>query len=169
MVNLIAAVANGGTLYRPWVVRKVESLDGSFISKYGPKKIRSIKFKERTLEYVRNALRDVVVSGHGTGGKAKSDLIQIAGKTGTAQVAEMRGAYVKSEQLPYSIRDHAWFVAYAATKTPEIAVAILVDHGGNGGAVAAPLAKLVIEKYFSLKRLPSDQRWASTNGEPGAD
>ena len=169
MANLMAAVANGGMLYRPWFVRRVESLDGTLIREYGPEKIRSVALKESTLEHVRNALRDVVNSGSGTGGRAKSNLVEIAGKTGTAQVAEMRGGFVKSEQLSYSIRDHAWVVAYAPFDKPEIAVAIVVEHGGRGGAVAAPLAKRVIDKYFSLKSPEADMRLANRQGETPAD
>jgi penicillin-binding protein 2 len=165
MANLMAAVANGGILYRPWFVRKVESLDGTIIREYSAENIRTIKLKEGTLEYIRKALSDVVNSGYGTGGRAKSDLVQIAGKTGTAQVAEMRGAYVKSEQLPYSIRDHAWFVAYAPAEKPEIAVAVLVEHGGHGGSAAAPVAKIVIEKYLSLKVKPPRQLEVNREGE----
>lgn len=151
MANMVAAVANGGTLYRPWFVRQVESLDGKVIREYGPEKIRDVPVKKSTLEIVRNALRDVVNSGWGTGGQAQSKLVQIAGKTGTAQVAEMRGKYLKSEQLAYAVRDHAWFVSYAPAEEPEIAVVVLVEHGGHGGSAAAPLAKKVIEKYLSLK------------------
>ncbi|MGH7772509.1 MAG: penicillin-binding protein 2 [Candidatus Binatia bacterium] len=164
MANLMAAVANGGTLYRPWFVRKVESLDGTLIREYGPEIIRSMPLKESTLEHVRSALSAVVNSGAGTGGRARSNLVEIAGKTGTAQVAEMRGGFVKSEQLPYLIRDHAWFVAYAPADKPEIAVAVLVEHGGRGGAVAAPIAKRVIEKYFSLKSPQVDMRLAGRQG-----
>lgn len=155
MANLVAAVANGGTLYRPWFVRRVESLDGKLIREYGPEKIRDVPVKKATLELVRKALRDVVNSGWGTGGQAQSKLVEIAGKTGTAQVAEMRGKVVKSEQLAYLVRDHAWFVAYAPAQEPEIAVVVLVEHGGHGGSAAAPLAKRVIEKYLSLKEQES--------------
>ena len=165
MANLMATVANGGTLYRPWFVRKVESLDGTLIREYGPEKIRSLELKESTLKHLRSALAEVVNSASGTGGHAKSNLVAIAGKTGTAQVVEMRGAIVKSEQLSYLIRDHAWFVAYAPADNPEIAVATLVEHGGHGGAAAAPLAKKVIEKYFSSQGRPVDARQASRRGE----
>ena len=168
MANLLAAVANGGTLYRPWFVRKVETLDGRLIREYGPEKIRSVALKEGTLKHIRNALRDVVNSGSGTGGKARSNLIEIAGKTGTAQVAEMRGGFVNSERLPYEIRDHAWFVGYAPAENPEIAVAVLVEHGGRGGSAAAPLAKMVIEKYFSLKVQSPRQLEVNREGETGA-
>ena len=164
MANLMATVANGGTLYRPWFVRRVESLEGTLIREYGPEKIRSLELKENTLKHVRSALAAVVNSGSGTGGRAKSTIVEIAGKTGTAQVVEMRGAYVKSEQLSYFIRDHAWFVAYAPAENPVIAVAILVEHGGHGGSAAGPLAKKVIEKYFSLQNNPPDSKQAGRQG-----
>jgi len=164
MANLMATVANGGTRYRPWFVRRVESLDGTLIREYGPEKIRSLELKENTLKHVRGALADAVNSGSGTGGHAKSNMVAIAGKTGTAQVAEMRGAYVKSEQLSYLIRDHAWFVAYAPAENPVIAIAALVEHGGHGGTAAAPMAKKVIEKYFSLQNNPPDSRQAGRQG-----
>lgn len=164
MANLMATVANGGTRYRPWFVRRVESLDGTLIREYGPEKIRSLELKENTLKHVRGALADAVNSGSGTGGYAKSNMVAIAGKTGTAQVAEMRGAYVKSEQLSYLIRDHAWFVAYAPAENPVIAIAALVEHGGHGGTAAAPMAKKVIEKYFSLQNNPPDSRQAGRQG-----
>ncbi|MBI4526292.1 MAG: penicillin-binding protein 2 [Deltaproteobacteria bacterium] len=164
MANLMAAVANGGKVYRPWFVRKVESLDGSLIREYGPELIHSVPLKETTLSFVRNALRDVVNSGSGTGGRARSNLVEIAGKTGTAQVAEMRGKYTKSEQLSYFVRDHAWFVAYAPAENPRIAVAVLVEHGGHGGSAAAPLAKAVIEQYISQSQSSPEMTQASRWG-----
>ncbi|MGH7833026.1 MAG: penicillin-binding transpeptidase domain-containing protein, partial [Candidatus Binatia bacterium] len=111
---------------------------------------------------VRNALRDVVFGESGTGGRARSPLVQIAGKTGTAQVVEFKGQVIKSEHLPYFSRDHAWFVAFAPFEKPEIAIAVLMEHGGHGGSAAAPLAKLVVEKYMALKEgQPVDQRQAT--------
>ncbi|MBI2088588.1 MAG: penicillin-binding protein 2 [Deltaproteobacteria bacterium] len=171
MANLTAAVANGGTLYRPWFVRKIESLDGRLIREYGPEIISTLNLKESTLEHIRKALQDAVNSGSGTGGRAKSNLIMIAGKTGTAQVAEMKGAFVKSENLAYKIRDHAWFVAFAPVEKPEIAVAVLVEHGGHGGAAAAPVAKKIIEKYFTRdgRPAPTEPRLASRDGARHAD
>jgi len=168
MASLMAAVANGGTLYRPWFVRKLESVDGTVIREYEPQKIRSLPFKKDTLDRLRRALSDVVNSVKGTGSEARSDLVEIAGKTGTAQLAKMRGAVIKSEDLPYSIRDHAWFMAYAPNERPEIVVAVLVEHGGHGGSGAAPLAKKVIDSYFSSRghRVAlSDGREASKQGE----
>ena len=152
IASLMAAVVNGGSLYRPWFVSKVESLDGKPIQEYGPEKIGSLSLKASTLKTIHKALEDVVNTREGTGKKAHSDLVKVAGKTGTAQVAGMVGEIIKSEDLPYLIRDHAWFVAYAPAEQPEIVVVVLVEHGGHGGAEAAPVAKKLIEQYFSLKR-----------------
>ena len=177
MANLMATVANGGTLYRPWFVRKVESLDGAVIREYGPEQVRSIALKESTLENLRQALADVVNTPQGTGAAAKSTIVQIAGKTGTAQVVEMKGGTAKSENLAYLARDHAWFVSYAPAEKPEIAVAVIVEHGGHGGAAAAPLAKKVIEKYLEVHgkgpppadKPPPAEKLARGQGETHAD
>lgn len=148
MASMVAAVANGGTVYRPWFVQRVLSLDGEVMEEYGPVRTATVNLKKGSLEIVRRALFDVVHGQHGTARRARSDLVNIAGKTGTAQVAEMRGEAVKSKDLPYEIRDHAWFVGYAPTVKPEIAVATLVEHGGGGGATAAPITRKVVEAWF---------------------
>ena len=169
LANMMAAVANGGTLYRPRIVDKIESVDGTIAREYGPEKIRTIDVKSATLERVRNALADVVKAPGGTGGAARSSIVDIAGKTGTAQVLEMKGGYVKTEQLAYFNRDHAWFVSYAPAQNPKIAVTVLVEHGGHGGDAAAPLAKKVIEKYMELETQAPEQRQVRVQGEIRAD
>jgi len=95
--------------------------------------------------------------------------VEIAGKTGTAQVVEMKGGYVKTEQLAYFNRDHAWFISYAPVQNPQIAVVVLVEHGGHGGEAAAPMAKKVIEKYIELQKQPGDQRQVRIEGENRAN
>ena len=148
MATLTAAVANGGTVYRPWFVQQVLSADGAVMEEYGPVRGATVDLDESSLALVRRALFNVVHGARGTAPRARSFLVPIAGKTGTAQVAEMRGEAVKSKDLPYEIRDHAWFVAYAPAHEPEIAVATLVEHGGGGGVTAAPVARAVIEAWF---------------------
>jgi penicillin-binding protein 2 len=81
----------------------------------------------------------------------------------------MKGAYLKSEQLSYFIRDHAWFVAYAPAQEPRIAVVTLVEHGGHGGSAAAPLAKKVIEKYVELRKPLTNEQQARLEGGIRAD
>jgi len=169
LANMMAAVANGGTLYRPRLVNRVESVEGQPVFEQGPEVIRTIELKPDTLNRVRSALADVVVGAAGTGKAARSSTITLAGKTGTAQVVEMKGAYLKSEQLSYFNRDHAWFVAYGPADKPEIAIAVLVEHGGHGGSAAAPMAKKVAEKYVEMKNSLPIQQEARADGERRAN
>jgi penicillin-binding protein 2 len=167
MANMMAAVANGGKLYRPRLVSKVESLDGSNVREFAPELIRTIEMKPDTLNRVHNALADVVKGG--TGGMARSPLIEVAGKTGTAQVVEMKGGYVKSEQLSRFTRDHAWFVSYAPVLSPQVAIAVLVEHGGHGGDAAAPMAKKVYEKFIELQKQAAEKQHVQAPGVNRAD
>jgi len=169
LANMIAAVANGGKLYRPYVVNKVESVDGATVREYGPELIRTIELKPDTLKRVRAALADVVSAPGGTGGAARSQVVSIAGKTGTAQVVEMKGGYVKTEQLAYFNRDHAWFVSYAPVENPQVAIAVLVEHGGHGGDAAAPMAKKVFEKFIEIQKQSTDKQQVKVDGESRAD
>jgi len=74
----------------------------------------------------------------------------VAGKTGTAQVVRLKQyKHLREEDIPYKYRDHAWFTCFAPAENPEIAVTVLVEHGLHGGSAAAPIAKAVLEKYFS--------------------
>jgi penicillin-binding protein 2 len=169
LANMMAAVANGGKLYRPRIVSKIESVDGATIREYGPELIRTIELKPDTLNRVRNALADVVKGAGGTGGMARSPVVEIAGKTGTAQVVEMKGGYVKTEQLTYFNRDHAWFVAYAPVDNPQMAIAVLIEHGGHGGDAAAPMAKKVFEKFIELQKQSTDKQQVHADGVIRAD
>jgi len=169
LANMMAAVANGGTLYRPRIVNKVETVGGALVAEYPPEKIRTIELKPETLRRVHSALADVVQSGSGTGGAARSPLVEIAGKTGTAQVIEMKGSYLKSEQLAYLSRDHAWFVSYAPVQNPQIAVVVLIEHGGHGGDAAAPVAKKVIEKFVEIQKTAQGVRQVSAEGSARAN
>jgi penicillin-binding protein 2 len=165
LANMMAAVANGGTLYRPRIVDKIESVDGTVAREYGPEKIRTIDIKSATLERVRSALADVVKAPGGTGGAARSSIVDVAGKNGTAQVVEVNGGYVKTEKLAYLNQDTHGVVYYAPAQSAKIAVAVLIEHGGHGGDAAAPLAKKVIEKYVELQTQPPEQRQVRAQGE----
>ncbi|MBF0536874.1 MAG: penicillin-binding protein 2 [Nitrospirae bacterium] len=94
---------------------------------------------------VKRGLYGVVNEPGGTGSAARSSLVEIAGKTGTAQVVKGR---IKTERLKEELRDHAWFIAFAPYEDPTIALAVIVEHGGHGGSAAAPIAKGVIETYI---------------------
>ena len=75
----------------------------------------------------------------------------VSGKTGTAQVVGMKDSEEidPEDEIPYSFRDHAWFIAFAPHEKPEVAVSVIIEHGGHGGAVAAPIARQILETYFT--------------------
>ena len=152
MAEVISTLAVGKR-FRPQYVKQIETLDGDIVKKETPEQIATLKVRPTTLMQVREGLRDVVNAPNGTGKNARLNGILVAGKTGTSQVVRMGKERVKSKQLPWQERDHAWFVAYAPFDAPEIAVATLVEHAeGGGGAVAAPIAKQVLQTYFDLKK-----------------
>jgi penicillin-binding protein 2 len=144
LARMTAAVANGG--YLPELrLKRVEDEQAEPSTK--------IEVSEDTLEKIKKAMRGVVADKKGTAHwTAKSKMVDIAGKTGTAQVISLKKNRRKEEDTPYEFRDHAWFVAFAPVEEPEIAVAVFVEHGGHGGSAAAPIAKKAIEAYMkSLK------------------
>jgi penicillin-binding protein 2 len=161
MANLIATTAVGKR-YRPRFVRQVETPDGEVVHSEAPEVIGTLKVRPTTLLQIRDALRDVVNTERGTGKKAKLKDVEAAGKTGTSQVVKMGKERVKSSQMPWQQRDHAWFVAYAPADAPEIAVACLVEHSeGGGGAVAAPIVHDVMQAYFQLKKSRENAKYAA--------
>ena len=153
LVNLISAVSNNGIFYLPQVVERVENIYGNVLKAYRPVEIGRANISENTLRIIQDALSGVVNEPRGTGWVCALKGVKVAGKTGTAQVITMAQNFRKGDmdRMPLKFRDHAWFVAYAPCENPQIAVAVLVEHGGFGAAAAAPIAKKVIEKYFSLE------------------
>ncbi len=149
MALLTTAIANGGKIYRPYLVERVETARGEVVWQHHPEIRWVAGIREETFRWLRHAMRDVVHSPSGTGKKARLPGMWIGGKTGTAQTAS--GFRGKQETLPRLHRDHAWFVAFAPVESPEIAVACLVEHAGeSGGAVAAPIVRQFLEQYFAL-------------------
>jgi penicillin-binding protein 2 len=144
-----SAIAAGGDVMRPRIVRKVVQMDGT-VKEYPPQLLRKAPWKPDDVAFIRRALAGVV-NDYGTGGAAKLPGIEVGGKTGTAQVATVKGKMIKSEDLPYLLRDHAWFVAFAPVSDPEICVVAMVEHGGHGGSAAAPIVKAVMQEYFRPK------------------
>jgi len=140
------ALATGGEVMRPRVVSKVVDMGGK-VREFAPERLRKLPWKPENVAFIRKALAGVV-NDFGTGGGAKLPGIVVGGKTGTAQVASVKGKMIKSEDLPYQIRDHAWFVAFAPVDDPQIVVAAMVEHGGHGGSAAAPIVKAVMQEFF---------------------
>lgn len=131
MAVMLAAVLNGGHVNAP-----------TFIKDAAPKTKKSFAISEETRRLVIDALAGVVNEAGGTARSAQSSIVIAGGKTGTAQVVS------KGKEAGGKFNDHAWFVAFAPVEKPEIAMTVFVEHGGHGGATAAPIAKKAIEAYF---------------------
>lgn len=150
MLSAYSVIAAEGKVVRPRLVRRVLRFDGTV--EEVPVEVRAdLQFRRETVAFMRRSLSGVV-NDHGTGGAAKLPGIEVGGKTGTAQVVQVKGKMIKSEHLPYEIRDHAWFVGFAPVQEPEIAVVAMVEHGGHGGSAAAPVVKAVMQEYFRIRQ-----------------
>lgn len=146
MASVMATVANDGVNFRPRLVQAVMDRATGNLQEFPAVPRRKVHAKPETFRVIKSALADVVTKGTAT--KAKSSIVTIGGKTGTAQVAALRTG--PEENIPKKFRDHAWFVAFAPVESPKIAVVVLAEHMGHGGSAAAPLAKEVIEAYMKL-------------------
>ncbi len=149
----VSAVGNGGTLYRPRIVKTVTNSENGIVKKIDPQIKGGLPASQTTLEIVKRALLEVVQGERGTARYyASIKGVDVAGKTGTAQVfSRKKGEILDTEGLAYELRDHAWFVSYAPAQNPVIAVSVIIEHGEHGSSGAAPVAKAVMEEC--LKRL----------------
>lgn len=153
LLNAYCAIANGGTLWRPRIVKRIETGDGRLFKIFGPQKKSLIPISRKNIDILNYALWGAVNERGGTGYAARRAEADVCGKTGTAQVIGMpedRKAR-REKTIPSRLRDHALFVCFAPYENPEIAVAVIVEHAGHGGTVAAPIAKKIIDAYFKLK------------------
>ena len=148
MAKLLSAIVNGGYLYRPWCVTQLLDPYGEVIKNFQPAPERRLPARPQTLKVIRQGLVAAVNGPNGTGRAAALSGILVGGKTGTAQIVGMKKKRVKSEDLPYLKRDHAWFMAFAPAENPEVVVVVFVEHGGHGGSAAAPLAGKFLKAYF---------------------
>jgi len=124
MADLAAIVANRGTLFQPFLAMESRRFGEDSERLMTPHELLHVAVSERTWRLLRDALEEVVRTGTGVGAQIPG--IAIAGKTGTAQVPKGK--------------EHGWFIAYAPADQPTLACAVLVEHGGHGGTVAAPIA-----------------------------
>jgi penicillin-binding protein 2 len=114
------------------------------------------------LSLVATALEGVVSESEGTANKVRLPGVDIAGKTGTAQVGHVTPRGVDPDKVWYFNRDHAWFAGFAPFRSPEIAIVVLIEHGGGGGKNAVPVAMRVVRDWQKLK----EKRLSARADEP---
>jgi penicillin-binding protein 2 len=154
VANMMAAIANGGTVYRPHVVRMIEknSPDGKVQKlQVASEVLHKVTLPAHALETVKLGLWKVVNEEGGTGGNARVAGLDISGKTGTVQVIAQSG-WFSTAGLPFMQRDHAWFASYAPKDNPQMVVVVFVEHAGaHGGTDSAPLAKMLYQSRFKAQ------------------
>jgi penicillin-binding protein 2 len=139
VARFIAAVGNGGTLYRPQIVESIQDAIGTVSQQFQPEEQGALPVSEANLDVIRQAMTQVVRADRGTARRAFLGLnLSISGKTGTATSAP------ESES-------HAWFAGYSSENredTPDIAVVVVLEYAGEGSEWAAPVFRRVMESYF---------------------
>jgi penicillin-binding protein 2 len=149
MAVLISTIGNGGIKYKPEIFKKLESTEGTVLKESKPKILGKIQVSAHTMELVRKGLWGVVNSDKGTARGSRIPGIEFSGKTGTSEVVSRKEDEPdEKENVPDHLKPHAWFIAYAPSENPKIAVAVVVEHGEHGSGSAAPIAKEMIKTYL---------------------
>ncbi len=152
-----ATLAANGTAYRPHLVKRVLNNDNEVIREVVTQPLYTLNLDPDNLRVIHNALIDVTRPGGTAAVAGGGAAYTFAGKTGTSQVIGMKqGEKYIEEKIRERYRDHALFVGYAPAEDPRIALSVLVENGGHGGAVAAPVARLVMD-YYLLGKLPPEE------------
>jgi len=149
MLVFISAVANGGKIFKPSILKSVYSSEGSVIIENSKQLFGKLPVSKGTLKIIKKGLWDVVNNPKGTAWIAHVEGIDISGKTGTAQVVGRTNERDSNgKESSDRFKSHAWFVAYAPSVDPKIAVSVIVEHGGHGSSAAAPIASEIIKTYL---------------------
>jgi len=147
---MTATIANGGKQFLPQIIEKITDPDGKTLEQFKPVVVNELKGDDRFLPLIQDGMEEVIQGKRGTARNVRIKGLTIGGKTGTAQVVRLKQyKHLKEEDIPYKFRDHAWFTCYAPAEDPEIAVTVLVEHGLHGGSGAGPVARAILEAYFS--------------------
>lgn len=131
---MVATIANGGVRVTPHLLKRVLASDGGVLRENNPPPAAKVRISDEALRLIQNGMEAAVQDRRGTAWRSRIQGLSVAGKTGTAQ-------------NPHG-EDHATFVTFAPLENPQIAIAVIVENGGEGGLIAAPMAKKVMEAYF---------------------
>ncbi len=153
MASAIAAIGNGGTIYRPYVVQKILSPEGEELKSFQPVATGQLQVSPDTLAVLRQGMQDVTDPGGTAYGAFAGFPVAVGGKTGTAQNSQGD--------------DHAWFVALAPIEDPEVAIVVFIEQGGSGGGFAAPVARKVLASYFNVEQ--KEEQAAQKASSQGAE
>lgn len=156
LANAYAALANGGVLYRPRLVKQIESPEGKITASFSPEKTGNILVRSENIALINKALWGVVNEPGGTGAVMKRPQQDVCGKTGTAQIVSLQRDKQgrKIDTLTAETNDHALFVCFAPYADPEIVIAVVMENAGHGGSAAAPVAKKILDAFFDQKTRP---------------
>jgi penicillin-binding protein 2 len=159
IANLYSTIANGGTVLRPYLLRRIANQAGQTIGEQKPETVWSITdIRPEVFKIVQSALKEVVMNAEGTGKNARVEGVDVAGKTGSAQVVSLKKNR-NSLDVSMKWKEHALFAAFAPVQDPEIVVSVVSENDlvGGGGAAAAPVAGKILQTYFKLKAQRSGQ------------
>lgn len=141
MLDVTSGLAMNGTIYKPHLLyRVVDENTGRTIYEKQPEVLRTAHIDQKYLDFIKATMEKVISSDRGTGKKARIKGVRVAGKTGTSE-------------NPHG-DNHAWFTAYAPVEDPKVAAIVMVENGGEGGVVSAPIAKRVMEQALGLDVTP---------------
>ncbi|NYT85082.1 penicillin-binding protein 2 [Pollutimonas harenae] len=152
LAQATSVLANNGVYMTPHLVSQIENPQTSLMERTVTEPAHVIDLKPENLEVIRNAMADVLRKGTARRAFAGAGY-QAAGKTGTAQVYSLRGSKYKASEVDERLRDHALFMAYAPVEHPQIALALIVENGGWGATVAAPVARRIFDYWLTPERL----------------
>jgi penicillin-binding protein 2 len=157
LAQATAILANYGNVITPHLVQEIITPNLATPPELLPDS--QISLNRKHVDNIINAMTNVVHSNRGTAGRlAKAINYQIAGKTGTAQVFTIKqGEKYNENAIDFKMRDHALFIAFAPVHDPKIAVAVVAEHGGHGGSLAAPMAGAIINAYLNPKKDVADE------------
>lgn len=158
LARATATLANYGKVVNPHLVHEIITPDFATPPDLLPSK--NLGLGTQNVDNIIRAMTNVVHGARGTAGRlAKAITYQIAGKTGTAQVFTVKQEEKYNEDaIDFKMRDHALFIAFAPVHDPQIAVAVVAEHGGHGGSVAAPIAGEIIDAYLNPKKAAANEK-----------
>jgi penicillin-binding protein 2 len=171
MANLYATIANGGKVWRPYVVNRVTNHVGETIYEHQPELLHEVtEIKPETFNLIRQALTAVVMDPQGTGKNSMVPGVTVAGKTGSVQVVSLKKNRNQGD-VSMNWKEHAMFTAFSPAEDAEIAVAVVSqnDSVGGGGRSAAPVAGKIIAAYWQLKEARALARQQAAGPLPSSE